>query len=315
MACAAFNHPRSGDGKGGENSVTEIHSFNGKVLAEERLELGEGPIYDFLTKRAWWFDILGKALWQYDPDTGATRAHPLPFMASVMALIDGKRQLLASDQGLFLRDVSTGAVAPHAKLEPDRPGNRSNDGRVHPSGALWIGTMGKDAETGAGAIYHVAGATVTTLFDKISIPNAICFSPDGATGYFADSRANMLMRVPLDPATGLPLGPASVLVDGRAEPGVFDGSVCDAEGTIWNARWNAGAVDRYAPDGTRIARYELPAKRTTCPAFIGNDADRMIVTSAYEGLDETARAADSLAGATFELGITVQGRHEPLFRL
>ncbi|MHB0952230.1 MAG: SMP-30/gluconolactonase/LRE family protein [Allorhizobium sp.] len=295
--------------------MTEIHSFNGKVLSEERLELGEGPIYDFLTERAWWFDILGKTLWEYDPANGATRSYPLPFMASVLALIDGKRQLLASDEGLFLRDVSTGALTPYTKPEPDRPGNRSNDGRVHPSGALWIGTMSKGAETGAGAIYHVANATVTTLFDNISIPNAICFSPDGATGYFADSRANMLMRVPLDPATGLPLGPASVLVDGRAEPDVFDGSVCDAEGTIWNARWNAGAVDRYAPDGTRIARYELPAKRTTCPAFIGKNADRMIVTSAYEGLDEAARTADSLAGATFELGITMQGRHEPLFRL
>ncbi|MFA7414300.1 MAG: SMP-30/gluconolactonase/LRE family protein [Rhizobium sp.] len=304
-----------GAGKGGENSVTEIHSFNGKVLAEGRLELGEGPIYDFLTERAWWFDILGKTLWEYDPANGAIRPYPLPFMASVLALVDGKRQLLASDEGLFLRDVSTSALTPHLKLEPNRPGNRSNDGRVHPSGALWIGTMGKGAETGVGAIYHVAGATVTTLFDNISIPNAICFSPDGATGYFADSRVNMLMRVPLDPATGLPLGPASVLVDGRAEPGVFDGSVCDAEGTIWNVRWNAGAVDRYAPDGTRIARYELPAKRTTCPAFIGEKADRMIVTSAYEGLDEAARAVDSLAGATFELGITVQGRHEPVFRL
>jgi len=306
--------PEPGNGKGGDNSVTEIHSFNGKVLSEERLELGEGPIYDFLTERAWWFDILGKTLWEYDPANGATRSYPLPFMASVLALIDRKRQLLASDEGLFLRDVSTGALTPYTKPEPDRPGNRSNDGRVHPSGALWIGTMGKGAQTGAGAIYHVADATVTTLFDNISIPNAICFSPDGATGYFADSRANMLMRVPLDPATGLPLGPASVLVDGRAEPGVFDGSVCDAEGTIWNVRWNAGAVDRYAADGSRIARYELPAKRTTCPAFIGKNADRMIVTSAYEGLDEAARAADSLAGATFELGITMQGRHEPLFR-
>jgi sugar lactone lactonase YvrE len=56
------------------------------------------------------------------------------------------------------------------------------------SGALWIGTMGKKCrKTGAGAIYHVARGTVTLLFPDITIPNAICFSPDGAAAYFTDT--------------------------------------------------------------------------------------------------------------------------------
>ena len=38
-------------------------------------------------------------------------------------------------------------------LEADNAATRSNDGRVHPCGALWIGTMGRKAEKGAGAAW------------------------------------------------------------------------------------------------------------------------------------------------------------------
>ncbi|MNU04511.1 hypothetical protein D3C72_2489610 [compost metagenome] len=58
----------------------------------------------------------------------------------------------------------------------------------------------------------------------------------------------------------------------------------------------------------------MPANRVTCPAFIGRNADRLIVASCFEGLDAAGHAADPLAGATFELGVTVEGRIEPAFK-
>lgn len=295
--------------------MSSHHTFTGSILDETRLELGEGPVYDPDLDCLWWFDILGKSLRQLDLRSGTATAHALPFLGSVIARIDGRRHLIASSEGLFLRDFASGALTLHCELEPASLGNRSNDGRLHPSGALWIGTMSKTAETGAGAIYHVAGTTVTRIFDAVSIPNAICFSPDGSIGYYTDSKVNQLMQVPLDPATGLPAGPARVLIDGRDQPGVFDGSVCDANGDIWNARWDGGAVNRYDATGRHIARYDMPARRVTCPAFFGRSADRLVVTSCWEGLDAEGRAADPLAGATFELGIPVRGRIEPAFRL
>ena len=289
--------------------------FSGQVIAEDRLELGEGPSYESETGCLWWFDILGRTLCELHLESHSLTKHDLPFHGTVVARIDDARQLIASDQGLFIRHRPEGRLEPFVPLENDIPGNRSNDGRVHPCGALWIGTMGRKAETGAGAIYHVVGTTVTKLFDAISIPNAICFSPDGSIGYFTDSKDNRMMRVDVDPATGLPTGAPSVLVDGRDRDGVFDGSVVDLDGTIWNARWGGGSVDRYGADGTLLARYEVPAQRVTCPAFIGENRDRLIVTSCWEGMSEEERKADPLAGATFELGISVRGKAEPSFKL
>ncbi|MDS7596285.1 SMP-30/gluconolactonase/LRE family protein [Agrobacterium tumefaciens] len=295
--------------------MTTTHPFAGTVLCTAPLMLGEGPTFDPATGTAWWFNILKRELHELHLASGRKTVHALPFMGSALAKIDDGRQLIASDDGLFIRDTATGAFTLHAELEKDIPGNRSNDGRVHPSGALWIGTMGRKAETGAGSIYHVAKGVVTKLFSNVSIPNSICFSPDGTIGYYTDTKVNKLMKVPLDPQTGLPVGPAEVFVDSSDADGGIDGSVCDAQGHIWNARWGIGAVDRYDPDGNHVARYMLPAGQTTCPAFIGPDASRLLVTSARENLDDDAVTANPQHGQTFDLGIEVKGVFEPAYRL
>ena len=147
-------------------------SFIGRALTDEAMELGEGPTYDSASGSLFWFDILGKTLCEFDVDGERLAKHALPFLGSVIAVVDAKRQLIASDQGLFLRDSASGTLSSYAAIE-DKPQNRSNDGRVHPCGALWIGTMSRTAETGGGAIYHVSGTRVTKIFDAVSIPNGI----------------------------------------------------------------------------------------------------------------------------------------------
>lgn len=295
--------------------MSETIPFSGRILSDLPLELGEGPTFDPATGTAWWFNIKGRELHELHLESGRKTLHVLPFMGSVLAVIDPERQLIASDRGLFIRDTKTGELTAYAALESN-PNNRSNDGRVHPSGSLWVSTMGRKAEKEAGAIYHVAKGVVTRLYGNISIPNGICFSPDGSIGYFVDSAINHIMRVDLDPATGVPTGDdATVFSDQSGNPGDVDGSVCDADGRIWNARWGQGAVDVYTPDGTRIARHAVPATQSSCPAFIGAKADRLLVTSAWQDMDEAARKADPNAGQTFELGVAVNGRFEPVYTL
>ena len=294
--------------------MTGIIPFAGSILCDVQSELGEGPTYDSETDTAWWFDIVGHKLHELQISSSTKRVHDLPFMGSVLAVIDPARQLIASDLGLFVRETASGKLTSLCPIEQN-PANRSNDGRVHPCGALWIGTMGRAAEREAGAIYHVSGTTVTRLFANVTIPNSICFAPDGATAYFTDTPVNRLMRVAIDPESGLPRGAPEVLNDQHGLPGGIDGSVCDADGLIWNARWGAGTIDVYRPDGVQIRRHAVPATQPSCPAFIGAKADRLLVTSAWQGMDDRARAADPAAGKTFDLGIAVNGRAEPMFRL
>ncbi|MGH6763508.1 MAG: SMP-30/gluconolactonase/LRE family protein [Phyllobacterium sp.] len=276
--------------------------------------LGEGPGYDPSTQTVWWFDILaGKLLEKAYPD-GVARVHDLGVMASAMAIIDAERQLLVTERGLLVRNRKTGRLTDHLPIEADNPRTRSNDARVHPSGAFWIGTMGKKAEQGAGSIYWYRGGELRLLYPDITITNSICFSPDGCVAYFADTDKNIVWRVDTDPEKGLPTSTPAIFLEHRGIGGV-DGSVVDRDGNLWNARWGAGSVDCYSPEGKHVRSVAVPATQASCPAFVGPNGNRLAVTSAREGLTTKALAETPLAGQTFLIDLPVKGRFDPPVRL
>jgi sugar lactone lactonase YvrE len=91
--------------------------------------------------------------------------------------------------------------------------------------------------------------------------------------------------------------------------------VVDAQGLIWNARWGGGCVDVYTPEGDRVRTIRVPARQSSCPVFVGRTFDRLLVTSAWEGMDDAAKAADPRHGQTFILDVGATGRAEPRVRL
>ncbi|MER9404799.1 SMP-30/gluconolactonase/LRE family protein [Mesorhizobium caraganae] len=281
------------------------------VFSDHICELGEGPSYDPATDTLFWFDIVNGLLLEQGVTSGVLKVHELGQMASAIAIIDDKRQLIATETGLHVRDVATGKLALHTAIEADNALTRSNDSRVHPCGAFWVGTMAKNEGKGAGSIYWFFKGELRTLYTGITVSNSICFSQDGTIAYYTDTATGLLMRVACDPATGLPVGESKVFVDHRSSKGYVDGSVVDRDGVLWNAVWGGKAVKAYAPDGTLLREIPMPATQSSCPAFVGFKADRLAVTSAWKGKDDKQRKLDPQAGMTFLLDIPVNGRFEP----
>lgn len=281
------------------------------VLSDHICHLGEGPTYDADTDTLFWFDILGRKLLEKTLSGSETIVHDLPEMASALAVINEGHQLLVTESGIHIRDVKTGAITSYFAIEADNPATRSNDCRVHPCGAFWISTMGKKAEPKAGSIYWFFKGEICKLVSDITIPNSICFSPDGSVAYYTDTRENILFRIDCDPATGRPVGEASVFFDHSGKKGGLDGSVVDADGVLWNARWGAGRLDAYSPQGKRIRSIDITTRQPSCPAFFGANADRLVLTSAWEGMNAATRKRDKRAGMTLLLDLPVKGRFEP----
>lgn len=278
------------------------------ILSETPSRLGEGPVFDPARETLFWFDITGLKRYALHMPTRRQTVLDLPEMASAMAVIDSERDMIFTETGLHVLDNATGRLSRHAAVEAGDPVTRSNDARVHPSGAFWLGTMGKQAEEGAGAIYRYFRGVVEKLYDRITIPNAICFSPDGTTAWFIDTRERKWMTVAVDPSNGAPVGEAEVFFDFGAEKGGPDGAICDADGNLWIARYGAGRLDCFSPDAKLLRSIDLPAGQATCPAFVGDGL--IAVTSAFQGLDGAARAADPHAGKT----ILVETPVRPLFQ-
>ena len=282
------------------------------ILSDVRCHLGEGATFDPATGTAWWFDILERKLFEADPDAGSVHVHELPVMASALAIVDAERQVISAEDGLYLRQRKDGQMRRLHAVAATGPAVRSNDGRVHPCGSFWFSTMGRQAEPDAGALYALHEGTVHQLFPRITIANSICFAADGATGFFSDTARGELYRVALDPKTGLPAGPPVAVL--RNEVGL-DGAVIDADGRLWIARWGGARVDVFTMLGDRVRSLDVPARQPSCPAFVGRELRQLLVTTALEGMDAAARAADPHGGKTFLLEPKTRGRPEPRIRL
>jgi len=271
--------------------------FDARICA-----LGEGALWHPLRAQLFWFDILGKRMLS----TNAQEWH-FAEMVSAAGWVDHDTLLLASETALFTFNLITRARKTVALLEADNPITRSNDGRADPVGGFWIGTMGKAAEPGAGAIYRLYKGELRRLFADITIPNAICFAPDGRTAYFTDTTTQIVNRVALD-AMGWPSAAPEPFIDFRAEGLNPDGAVTDAAGNLWIALWGAGRIAVYDNQGNPQSTLELPAPHITCPAFAGST---LYATSATQGMGPAALKAHPDAGKTFAIPNAGTGRPEP----
>ena len=261
--------------------------------------LGEGPLWHPLRQEFFWFDIMGMRLhtksryWQFDEHVSAA------------GWVDESTLLFASETQLFTFNLDTEDEVYVCGLESDNPVTRSNDGRADPQGGFWIGTMGKNAEDKAGAIYRYYRGAVHKLIPNVGISNAICFAPDGKTAYYADTAVGKLMSVALD-EDGWPTGGARLVLDLSEEDYGIDGAVVDRDGHIWNAQWGAARVAQYAPDGQFLQAIRFPASQTSCPAFGGPDLSTLYCTSATQGM--VSPGLDD--GKTFATTTTATGQAE-----
>lgn len=273
-------------------------------------ELGEGPLW--AEGRLFWFDILNNTLHARDL-TGTTRSWPFPERASAAAKLRDGGLLIATETALRRFDPDSGDWLDIVDLESASPDTRSNDGRADRQGGFWIGTMSKTAAKGAGTIYRLYRGELRTVLPGITIPNSICFSPDGTRGYFSTGNDKCIHTWPLD-EHGWPTEAPKPFFDFGPLGGVPDGAVVDSAGALWCANWGGGRVLRILPDGTVESEITLPVRQPSCPAF-GPDLDRLYITTAREHLDAETLAAQPLSGATFQAPIPVPGTSEPLVQL
>jgi sugar lactone lactonase YvrE len=270
-------------------------------------ELGEGAFWHPVREQLFWFDILNRTI--HSQAGGEALSWTFPEMASAAGWTGRDTLLVSSETALSTFDITTGK---RTTLCPTgSPETRSNDGRADRQGGFWFSTMGKRTEKGAGSIWRWYRGEARQLFPGITIPNSICFPPDGRAAHFSDTMNGQVMKVALD-ADGWPVGQPQVWLDLSAQGLNPDGAVIDAEGRFWNAQWGAGRVAAYAPDGSFLTAVETPgAPHSSCPAFGGPDMKTLFITTALEHLDAAARAAHPASGQVFAFPGIATGLPEP----
>lgn len=260
-----------------------------EVAVRAEATLGEGPTWDAAAGRLIWLDILGGRVNTYDPVSGRRTvrvtdqhvgaAKPRTVGGLVLNLRDGVALLDPDDSFRWLHH------------EPV-PGRRANDAAVAPDGSLWAGTMRYDEAPGGGTLSRFTGdGWAETVLDDVAVSNGTGWSPDGRLMYYIDSPTR---RVDVfDHEDGHVSGRRS-FVEIEEGAGFPDGLTVDADGCVWVALWDGGAVRRYTPGGELDRVISLPTPRVTACAFGGADLTDLYITTARVGLNSPHPVAGSL---------------------
>lgn len=297
--------------------------------------LGEGALWDVGDQVFYWVDIERAQVHRYDPIAREDRFVTVPSRCGtvvrrqsgglVVALEDQVAAIIPDWSAATVTKVggdaprvtnsaaSTGplpvSLTPTDKLcslEADKPGNRANDGKCDPAGRLWVGTMGSDA--GAGSLYRVdRDATCIHIFGDVTTSNGICWTSNGATMYYIDTRTHRVDAFDFDLASGAATG-RRTHIEVPHDVGAPDGMTIDANDDLWVALWGGGAVSHWSgKSGELIDLYEIPAQLVTSCSFGGSDLATLYVTTARIGLSDAESAKQPLAGGVFTLSPGVVG--------
>ncbi|MBI6568284.1 SMP-30/gluconolactonase/LRE family protein [Pseudomonas synxantha] len=276
------------------------------AVTPHRARLGEGPFWDRPTQALYWVDIAARQALRLMG--GELQVWQLPEHVSAFIPCESGDALVTLSSGVYRLDLTTEALTLLCVADP-QPGNRGNEARCDAQGRLWLGTMQNNiGEQGedlpitrrSGGLFRIdADATVTPLLSGLGIPNTLLWSECGGHVHFGDSMDGTLYHHSIQPDGQL--DPARVWF-GPHERGGPDGSAMDAEGYIWNARWDGSCLLRLTPLGEVDRIIELPVSRPTSCVFGGPDLTTLYITSAASPLGHP------LDGALLAIEVDVPGK-------
>jgi D-xylonolactonase len=268
-------------------------------------ELGEGPIWMEDGAAVWFVDIKRQRIHRYSAGTGETRSWDAPAQPGFLAPRAGGGFLCGLQTGLHAFDPDTGAFTLVSQVEPDRPGNRLNDGCVDGEGALWFGSMDDGEQAPTGCLYRYTPQTGVQLRDPgYVITNGPAMSPDGRTLYHVDTLRRTIYA--FDHAGG-ELARKRLFAQVELPGAYADGVVVDSEGCVWLALWGGWGLRRYAPDGELMQTVAMPCANVTKACLGGADLKTLFVTTARKGLSAAELDRQPLAGGLFQVDVDVAG--------
>ena len=274
-------------------------------------ELGEGPVWVERDQALWFTDIKRHKVHRYTPATGEQRSWDAPGQVGFVLPRASGGFIAGLQSGLHSFDEATGEFELIEPVEPDRPGNRLNDGVVDPAGRLWFGTMdnGESGKTGSFYCYD-RGRLTHSGIRGIAITNGPAISPDGRTLYWVDTLGGGIFAC--DIAEDGTLGPSRDFAAIAPADGHPDGPTVDSDGHVWISLYAGWEARRYSPAGELVERVRFPVANITKIAFGGPDLRTAFATTARQLLSAEEIAKQPQIGGLFQFTVDVPGIPCPL---
>lgn len=274
--------------------------------------LGEGPLWVADEAALYWVDIKAPAVHRYDTRGGGRNSWTMPEAIGCLCRRASGGFVAGLKSGFAYFDADIGNIERFDGPETDRPGNRTNDGKIDSRGRLWTGTMDDAERMPTGSLYClVAGQDWRTMDTGYVITNGPAFSPDGKTLYHTDTMERTIFAFDVS-EDGSIMNKRS-FINISEQHGHPDGMTIDAEGYLWVAHFGGWRITRFDPEGKPERVIPLPVSNITSCTFGGPTLERLYITTATKGLDNAALAGQPLAGGLFAVETEIRGLPTPAY--
>lgn len=272
---------------------------NIEILYDERLLVGESPVWNEKRGELIFVDIRGKCLFRMNWSTGKCQKTELSQMVGCTALCENDDLLVSMEDGVYRLSPDGNIRLAHDPMK--LKGERFNDGKVAPDGYYYVGTAGANF---SGAFYRLGRDGLVELFDGCGCSNGLDWNSDGSVMYYCDSRRQKIERFDFDKVAHS-LSSRKTICDIPLSIGSGDGMCVDSEGKLWLAVWGGSRVERIDPEsGAILTSIELPASQVSSCCFAGDDLRDMVITTAAV---RTEIEREPLAGRVFCVRVDVPG--------
>ena len=260
-----------------------------EMVADYRCVVGEGPLWHEAEQRLYWVDIVTGRLFRYDPATGGTsRSTPARVVGGFTVQADGALLLFMARGAV--KTWRDGAAHDGHRGDPRRA--RLPLQRRHRRSRRAASSAARcRREQRPGRLYRLdPDRTLTRLLEASTSRTGWASRPIAARCTTPSRPRRKIYRFDYDQATGALTNQPS-LSRRRRRRGLPDGMTVDAEGYVWSARWDGGALTATRPDGDDRPANRLPGQKVSSITFGGPDyADAYVTTAGGETAPRKAEA-------------------------
>ena len=277
-------------------------------------EHGEGPLWDEITQKLYWVDILRGHYYKADVTTFILEKYAIGQPLGVLALREKGGLIMGVRDGFgFFDETNSKFELIQPSPEEQNEEVRFNDGTVDPYGRFVAGTMEWNGEKEIGKLFQInSDHQIRELDDHYFIPNGMGWNDEMNTFFVIDTMKHAMFAYDYDIQTGN-VSNKRIHIEFRKDE-FPDGMTIDSEGGFWIAIWGGSKIVRFDKSGNRIEEIPLPVLHPTSCCFGGLDMKTLYITTSKIALTSKELKEYPLAGRTFKLETDVLGRLETKYK-
>jgi sugar lactone lactonase YvrE len=282
--------------------------------------LGESPFWHPQEQMLYWADIAGCKVHRLNPFMGDVETWDMPSEPGCFAPAKSDGYIIALRDRIVRAQAWGGELKLLSMINHDASTTRSNDGKCDAAGRFWVGTMFEPRTANNAQLLCWNGSALQLKQGNAIVANALAFSPDGKTVYWADTPQHKIWAWDLDGATSAmtnqrvfkefatkPVGWVSGLPANGGYGGRPDGAAVDVQGNLWVAMFEGKRIVQLSPSGVELQNIETPMTTCTMPAFGGDDMQTLYLTSARHNRSEEELKREPQMGCVFSTRANVAG--------